>query len=254
MPIRYLHTCLFYLLIAAATGAHTVLKKNNARFRNHGEERRRSVASIFPIVLAKTLLFALAFPIIRAIVFAQESWESTLVSRAHLCAHVLMVAYLFDMTYRKVNAILWAHHTLTLLACVFLMSSTTPDEPDAARLWLSAPMVFLGVGVGLTDLGGDVAVLLYYLAPQSLASSRAIRMCARYLMVGRVGAWSLVLAFLSRGEWRQLGLGPAPLAIMCVVMLGWCAAEVEEIYAILGMSEKMTVRILREAESPDVKS
>ncbi|KAF7343970.1 hypothetical protein MVEN_01686200 [Mycena venus] len=254
MPTRYLHICLFYLLITVATGAHAVLKNTNARFRNHGEERRRSVASIFPIILAKTLLFALAFPIIRTIVLAHQSWESTLVSRAHLCAHVLMVAYLFDMTYRKVNAILWAHHTLTLLACLFFLFSTSPDEPDAARLWLSAPMVFLGVGVGLTDLGGDVAVLLYYLAPQFLASSRAIRICARYLMVGRASAWSLVLAFLGRGEWRQLGLGPASLAIMCAVMLGWCAAEVEEIYAILGMSEKMRMRVLAEAESPGEKS
>ncbi|KAF7343975.1 hypothetical protein MVEN_01686700 [Mycena venus] len=239
MPTRYLHICLFYLLITVATGAHAVLKNTNARFRNHGEERRRSVASIFPIILAKTLLFALAFPIIRTIVLAHQSWESILVSRAHLCAHVLMVAYLFDMTYRK-------HVSSSSSAPA--PTSPTPRASGSPHPWCS-----LASGVGLTDLGGDVAVLLYYLAPQSLAS-RAIRICARYLIVGRASAWSLVLAFLGRGEWRQLGLGPAWLAIMCAVMLGWCAAEVEEIYAILGMSEKMRMRVLAEAESPGEKS
>jgi hypothetical protein len=159
-----------------------------------------------------------------------------------------MVAYLFDMTYRKVNAILWMHHTLTLGACLFFLLYTTPDAPDAARLWLSVPMVFLGVGVGLTDLGGDIAVLLYYLAPQSFASLRAIRVCARYLMVGRVTQWSMVFAFLSRGQWRQLGLSPGAIAVIAAVLLGWGSAEVEEIYAILGMSEKLRLTARAGAE------
>ncbi|KAJ6554245.1 hypothetical protein B0H19DRAFT_1235644 [Mycena capillaripes] len=254
MSGHYPHILFCYLLITVATGAHAVLKKTNARFRSHGEERRRSVASIIPIIVAKTLLFALAFPVISAIVLGNKSWEGELVSRSHLCAHVLMLAYLFDMTYRKVNAILWGHHTLTLGACLFFLYSTTPDEPDVARLWLSVPMVFLGFGVGLTDLGGDVAVLLYYLAPQSIVSSRAIRMCARYLMVGRATQWSMVLAFLGRGEWRQLGLGPGSIAIMGAVLLGWGSAEVEEIYAIFGMSEKLRLKVLAEAESSPEKS
>jgi hypothetical protein len=155
-----------------------------------------------------------------------------------------MVAYLFDMTYRKVNAILWMHHTLTLGACLFFLLYTTPDAPDAARLWLSVPMVFLGVGVGLTDLGGDID----YLAPQSFASSRAIRVCARYLMVGRVTQWSMVFAFLSRGQWRQLGLSPGAIAVIAAVLLGWGSAEVEEIYAILGMSEKLRLKARAGAE------
>jgi hypothetical protein len=109
-------------------------------------------------------------------------------------------------------------------------------------------MVFLGVGVGVTDLGGDIAVLLYYLAPQSFASSRAVRICARYLMVGRATQWSMVLAFLSRGQWRQLGLGSGAIAVIAAVLLGWGSAEVEEIYAILGMSEKLRLKARAGAE------
>ncbi|KAJ6529091.1 hypothetical protein DFH09DRAFT_1174882 [Mycena vulgaris] len=244
MPARYIHIPFFYVLNTVATCAQTVLKRTNGRFRSHGEERRRSVASIFPIIVAKTALFALAFPVICAIVLGHESWDGALVTRSHLCAQPLMVAYLFDMTYRKVNAILWVHHTLTIGACLFFVLATTPDAPDAGRLWLSVPMVFLGVGVGVTDLGGDVAVLLYYLAPQSLSSARAIRMCARYLMAGRASQWFMVLSILFRGQWQQLALGPGSIAIIGAVLLGWGSAELEEIYAILGMSEKLRLRVL----------
>jgi hypothetical protein len=82
----------FYLLITVATAAQAVLKKTNDRFSRHGEERRRSVASIFPVIVAKTLLFVLAFPVICAVVLAHESWEGVLVSRSHLCAQYVLHA------------------------------------------------------------------------------------------------------------------------------------------------------------------
>ncbi|KAJ7855642.1 hypothetical protein B0H14DRAFT_3865204 [Mycena olivaceomarginata] len=201
-----------------------------------------------------TVLFFLAFPAIRAIVLAQDHWTSELVGRAHLCAEVVIVAYLFDLAYRKVTPLLWTHHTVALDTCLFALIFTTPDAPGAARLWLSLPMVFFGVGVSLTDLGGDVAVLLFYLAPQSRSSARRIRMCARYLMAGRAIQWALVLAFVGRGEWQQLGLGAGPTAMVGVVLLGWGAAEVEEIHTTLGLSRKLRLTALDGVETSSVKS
>ncbi|KAJ7697011.1 hypothetical protein B0H17DRAFT_1052618 [Mycena rosella] len=242
-----LHILFLYILNTLAAGAHAALKRRNARFRDHGDERRRSIASVFAIITGKTALFVLAFPVLRAIVLAHETWSPALVACAHLCAQVLMVTYLFDMTYRHVNAILWVHHTLTLSACLFFLHVTGPSAPGPARLWLTVPMLFLGLGVGLTDLGGDVAVLTYYLAPPSAGAAYVIRMCARYLMLGRATQWVLVLSVLFRGEWHALGLGNAAVGIMGVVLLTWGAAELEEIYAILGMSQKLRLRTLANA-------
>ncbi|KAJ7493686.1 hypothetical protein FB451DRAFT_1490954 [Mycena latifolia] len=254
MLSNYIHIPFFYVLDALATCAQTVLKTTNTRFRDHGDERRRSVASIIPIIAAKTALFALAFPVTCAIISAQEIWDGALISRAHLSAHALMVAYLFDMTYRRVNAILWVHHTLTIGACLFFLTITTPTAPDAGRLWLTVPMVFLGVGVGLTDLGGDVAVLLYYLAPPSASAARAIRACAGYLMLGRASQWFVVLSILFRGQWRQLAMGSTSVGIIAAVLLTWGSAELEEIYAILGMSKKLRLKALARENGDVVKS
>lgn len=155
-----------------------------------------------------------------------------------------MVADLFDMTYRKVSPVVWIHHTLTFGACLVGLLYTTPDAPDVARLWLSVPLLFLGVGVGITDIGGDVSVMLYYLAPPSVATLRAIEMCGRYVLLGRATQWALILAFFLRGQWLLLGLGPGTLAVIGAVMVGWVAAEVGEIYAVLGMAEKLRSRVL----------
>ncbi|KAJ7493689.1 hypothetical protein FB451DRAFT_1164562 [Mycena latifolia] len=110
-------------------------------------------------------------------------------------------------------------------------------------------MVFLGVGVGLTDLGGDVAVLLYYLAPPSASAA-----CAGYLMLGRASQWFVVLSILFRGQWRQLALGSTSVGIIAAVLLTWGSAELEEIYAILGMSEKFRLKALARENGDVVKS
>ncbi|KAJ7092349.1 hypothetical protein B0H15DRAFT_833606 [Mycena belliarum] len=233
---------LSHILNALSAVAQFALKNTNARFRDHGDARRRSIVSIFPIMAGKTFLFALAFPVTCAVVGRHEAWSGALVSRSQLCAQTLIATYLFDMTYRRVNAILWVHHMLSIGVCVFFMTITTPDAPDIGRLWLAVPMTLLGMGVGLTDLGGDVAVLLYYLAPQTVASARGIRMCVSYLIVGRASAWFIVLSGLFRGEWRQLELDTRAVGLITAVLLCWGFAELEEIYAILGMSKKLRVK------------
>jgi hypothetical protein len=85
MCTPYLYILLFFVLNTVAISAQRVLKGTNGRFQNHGEERRRSIASIFAIVLVKTLLLVLSFPVIWAIL-AYESWDGPLVTRSHLCA------------------------------------------------------------------------------------------------------------------------------------------------------------------------
>lgn len=82
----YLHIFLFYLLISVAYGTRTVLEKTNLRFRGHGEERRRTIVSMLSGIVAKLLLFALAFPITSATVLAYDSWDPALVVRAQTCA------------------------------------------------------------------------------------------------------------------------------------------------------------------------
>ncbi|KAJ7779215.1 hypothetical protein B0H16DRAFT_1878769 [Mycena metata] len=241
--LSHLHIFLFYLLISVATGARTVFQKTNRRFRTHGEERQRSILSMLAGIVAKVLLFVLAFPITRAIVFAHESWTPALVVRAALCAKVLMVADLFDMTYRKVSRVVWVHHTLTFAACLIGLYYITPDAPDVARLWISVPFLFLGVGVGLTDVGGDCSVMLYYLAPPSVFVLRAAEVCGAWVMLGRVTQWSLILTFFLRREWLLLGLGPVTIAIIAAVMIGWGAAEMGEIHAVLGMGAKLRAKV-----------
>ncbi|KAJ7505923.1 hypothetical protein B0H11DRAFT_2272666 [Mycena galericulata] len=226
MCTPYLYILLFFVLNTVAISAQRVLKGTNRRFQNHGEERRRSIASIFAIVLVKALLLVLAFPVICAII-PHDSWDGTLVTRSHLCAKVLMVAYLFDMDYRRVNAILWLHHTVALAACLFYVHITNPDAPEAGRAWLSLPMVFVGIGVGGVDIAGDVAVLLYYLPPQTqwLAAARAIRACAWYLMLGRVVGWFIVLGILLRGDWQLLELRTGAKIGFSLMLLAWGTAE-----------------------------
>ncbi|KAJ7186892.1 hypothetical protein C8R46DRAFT_1058348 [Mycena filopes] len=178
---------------------------------------------------------------------AHDSWDPALVVRAILCAKVLMVADLFDMTYRKVSSVVWIHHTLTFAACLIGIFYTTPDAPDLARLWLSVPLLFLGIGVGLTDIGGDVSVMLYYLAPPSGIVLRAVEVCGAYVLLGRAAQWSLILAFFLRREWLLLGLSPAALGVIVTVMVGWGAAELGEIHAVLGMGAKLRAQV-RETE------
>nr|GAT47988.1 predicted protein [Mycena chlorophos] len=240
MHVPYLHVFLFYGLNLVANAAQTTLKATNSRFREHGEERRRSITSIFSIIVAKTLLFVVAFPVVCAVVFGKD-WSAELVIRSQLCGKILLVVYTFDLTYRRANTILWIHHTLTFIATLSLLMSTVavPEAPDIARLWCSVPLTFIGIGVGATDIGGDVAVLLYYLCPQKSSTARAIRSCAWYLVLGRATAWSIVVTFFMRGDWRALELGWMHKAIVPVMLVGWISAEIEEIFAILGMSEKM---------------
>ncbi|KAJ6602921.1 hypothetical protein B0H10DRAFT_2230103 [Mycena sp. CBHHK59/15] len=247
----YNHILILYSLSALAYGTQIVLTKTNARFGDQAEERRRSVASLVPVIAAKLLMFVLALPVVRTVILSPESWDSAHVARAHLCGHVLMIVYLFDMTYRKVNVVIWMHHTASISVALFLVLTTRPDVPHIARIWLAVPMVFVGVGVGLTDLGGDVAVLLYYLAPRNLSSAAAIRLCAQYLMVGRAFQWAVMLVFLVQGHWVQLGLGVWPGV---AVFMGLGAAELEEIYAILGMSDKLRMRVLDGKNSEAIKS
>jgi hypothetical protein len=85
MCTPYLYILLFFVLNTVAISAQRVLKVTNRRFQNHGEERRRSITSIFAIVLVKTLLLVLSFPVICAIL-THESWDGPLVTRFHLCA------------------------------------------------------------------------------------------------------------------------------------------------------------------------
>ncbi|KAJ7257818.1 hypothetical protein C8J57DRAFT_1472686 [Mycena rebaudengoi] len=256
MLSSYYHVLLFYSLASLAYIAQAVLKSTNARFRGHSEERRRSIASIIPIIAAKSLIFFLALPAVCAAHLRPDSWDATLLERAQLCGHVLAITYLFDMTYRRVNTILWAHHTASIGAALFLILHTQSlsDEPHIVRIWLAVPLVFLGIGVGVTDLGGDVAVLVYYLAPQSLRSAAVVRACAKYLIVGRAFQWAVVLTFLVQGQWVQLGLGVWSGATACAVFLGWGCAELEEIWVMFGISEKLRKKVLDKLSSETAKS
>jgi hypothetical protein len=167
-----------------------------------------------------------------------------------LTHRVLMVTYLFDMDYRRVNALLWLHHTVTLAACLFYVHITNPDAPEVGRAWLSLPMTFFGLGVGAVDIAGDAAVLLYYITPQPqwLAAARAIRACAWYLVLGRAVGWSIVLRILLRGDWQLLELGTGAKVGFSLMLSVWGTAEVEECFAILGISEKLRLRALAEAK------
>ncbi|KAF7297400.1 hypothetical protein MIND_00973600 [Mycena indigotica] len=248
MKSPYIELFLLYALNLVAAGAQLFLKALNIRFRSHGEERRRSIASIFAIIGAKTLIFVLSLPPVLAVVLSTP-WDGFLVTRTHLCAKVIMLTYLFDLTYRRANAILWVHHTLTFAAILFILRNTSPSAPGIAGLWISIPAVFAGVGIGVTDIGGDIAVLLYYIAPQSIATAQAIRACGGYLMLGRATGWSIVLAFVSRGHWKALELNFPMTIVISVVLLGWVMAEVEEIFAILGMSERMRSKVTTQEKS-----
>lgn len=165
-----------------------------------------------------------------------------------LTRRVLIVAYLFDMDYRRVNALLWLHHTVTLAACLFYLHITNHDAPEAGRAWLSLPMVVIGIGIGGVDIAGDAAVLLYYLAPQPqwLAAARAIRACALYLMLGRAVGWSIMLGILLRKDWQLLELGMGAKVGFSLMLSVWGTAEVDEFFAIMGMSEKLRLRALAE--------
>ncbi|KAF7343068.1 hypothetical protein MVEN_01737200 [Mycena venus] len=236
-----LHFLLFYLLITLATIAQAVLKATNARFRDVGEEKRRLIAFMFAVLVAKMLLFALLVPVLRAIILAQE-WDSKLATDAVYGAHLMAVTYLFDMIYRRVNILVWVHHTLAIGACLVIIWCINPDVPDVARVWLSIPTIFAGIGVGITDLGGDVAVLLFYLAPQIVATSHMIHLCAQFIILGRVAVWSLVFTDISRGHWRELELNLPSYTLVGGVLLCWGWAQLDNIYVVLGLEEKVRSR------------